>query len=58
MRDAAIFQDWKERGIQPLELARKYRLVNQTIYDIIAKQRALHRRQEPDLFGYDSGSTH
>lgn len=61
MRDAAIFQDWKEKGIQPLELARKYRLVNQTIYDIIAKQRALHRKNEPDLFGFEDiekGSVH
>jgi Mor family transcriptional regulator len=61
MRDAAIFHDWKEKGLQPLELARKYRLVNQTIYDIIAKQRALHRKSEPDLFGFEDiekGSIH
>lgn len=58
MRDAAIFQDWRENNTHPIELARKYRLISQTIYDIIAKQRALHRKQEPDLFGFDEGTTH
>lgn len=58
LRDAAIFEDWRERNIQPVDLVRKYRLANQTIYDIIAKQRALHRKNEPDLFGFDDGAVH
>lgn len=53
MRDAAIFHEWKINGAKPHQLARKYRLADQTIYDIIARQRALHRRSEPDLFGFD-----
>ncbi|WP_339429487.1 Mor transcription activator family protein [Pseudomonas taetrolens] len=58
MRDAEIYQDWREKGIQPVDLVRKYRLANQTLYAIIARQRALHRRNEPDLFGFDEGTTH
>lgn len=58
LRDAAIYQDWREHSAQPHELSRKYRLAVQTIYDIIARQRALHRRSEPDLFGFDEGTVH
>lgn len=58
MRDAAIFQDWREKGIQPVDLVRKYRLANQTLYAIISRQRALHRKNEPDLFGFDDGAMH
>lgn len=60
MRDAAIFREWREHNVQPPELVRKYRLASPTIYDIIARQRALHRRNEPDLFGFDepTGSIH
>ena len=52
MRDAAIFRDWRDRNVQPADLVRKYRLSSPTVYDIIARQRALHRRNEPDLFGF------
>lgn len=58
MRDASIYRDWKESNIQPADLVRKYSLANQTIYDIIAKQRVLHRRSEPDLFGFDERTVH
>lgn len=58
MRDAAIFQDWHDSNIQPPELVRKYKLASPTIYEIIARQRALHRRNEPDLFGYDDRTVH
>jgi Mor family transcriptional regulator len=58
MRDAAIFQEWREKGIQPVDLVRKYRLASQTIYDIISRQRALHRKSEPDLFGFDEETVH
>ncbi|PTU00561.1 transcriptional regulator [Pseudomonas sp. HMWF031] len=58
MRDASIFRDWRDNNIQPSELVRKYRLASPTIYDIIARQRALHRRNEPDLFGFDEGTIH
>ncbi|MCB2251686.1 transcriptional regulator [Pseudomonas chlororaphis] len=58
MRDAAIFHEWKEQGVRPPDLAKKYRLVIQTIYEIIAKQRVLHRKNEPDLFGFDEGTIH
>lgn len=58
MRDTSIYRDWRDNGIQPMDLVRKYKLANQTIYEIIARQRALHRRNEPDLFGYDEGTVH
>jgi len=58
MRDAAIFRDWRDRNIQPPELVRKYKLASPTIYDIIHRQRALHRRNEPDLFGFDDRTVH
>jgi len=58
MRDATIFRDWKDNDTPIPDLVRKYNLANQTIYDIISKQRALHRRNEPDLFGYDEGTLH
>jgi len=60
MRDASIFRDWRDNNIQPPELVRKYRLASPTIYDIIARQRALHRRNGPDLFGFEEpkGSIH
>lgn len=54
MRDAALYRDWKEEGVQIHELVRKYALANGTVYDIIARQRALHRKSEPDLFGFDN----
>lgn len=57
MRDAEIFREWHGSNARPDDLARKYRLASQTIYDIIARQRALHRRSEPDLFGFDEGTT-
>lgn len=58
MRDAAIFREWLDSNTPIPELVRKYDLANQTIYDIIKKQRALHRKNEPDLFGYDEGTVH
>ncbi|MGP5470346.1 Mor transcription activator family protein [Pseudomonas helleri] len=58
MRDAAIFHDWRENNMHPIGLARKYRLISQTIYDILARQRVLHRTSEPDLFGFDEGTRH
>lgn len=58
MRDASIFRDWRDNNIQPSELVRKYRLASPTIYDIIARQRALHRKNEPDLFGFDEPTIH
>ena len=58
MRDASIFRDWRDNNIQPSDLVRKYRLVSPTIYDIIARQRALHRKNEPDLFGFDEPTIH
>jgi len=58
MRDASIFRDWRDNNIQPSDLVRKYRLASPTIYDIIARQRALHRKNEPDLFGFDEPTIH
>lgn len=56
IRDVAIFHEWRVNGATPHQLAIKHRLCDQTIYDIIARQRALHRRSEPDLFGFDESS--
>ena len=53
LRDAEIFREWRENNTRPDELARKFDLASQTVYDIIARQRELHRRAEPDLFGYE-----
>ncbi|MFJ2712214.1 Mor transcription activator family protein [Pseudomonas sp. NPDC087346] len=58
MRDAAIYRDWRDLNIQPTDLVRKYGLASPTIYDIIARQRVLHRRNEPDLFGFDDRTVH
>lgn len=52
MRDAEIYRDWMDNGTKIHILMRKYNLATPTIYDIINKQRALHRRIEPDLFGF------
>ncbi|WP_323114314.1 Mor transcription activator family protein [Pseudomonas guariconensis] len=53
LRDAEIFREWREKNVRADELARKFDLSSQAIYDIIARQRVLHRKQEPDLFGFD-----
>lgn len=57
LRDARMFADWQgtpdTRGLPPPELARKYHMATQSVYEIIARQRALHRRLGPDLFGFD-----
>ena len=53
LRDAMIYRDWKDNVIKIPDLVSKYDLANQTIYDIIRRQRVLHRKHEPDLFGYD-----
>lgn len=53
LRDAEIFQAWREKNIRPDKLAREFNLSSQAIYEIISRQRVLHRQQEPDLFGYD-----
>ena len=58
LRDAAIYRDWKDASIPIHELVRKYGVANQTVYDIIRRQRALHRKNEPDLFGFDEGAIH
>lgn len=52
LRNARIYAD-SQRGAMPHELATRYRMSIQNIYDIIARQRALARRIEPDLFGFD-----
>ncbi|WP_160286850.1 Mor transcription activator family protein [Pseudomonas knackmussii] len=52
IRDASIFREWRDGNRSIPELVRKHRLAMQTVYDIIARQRALHRRNEPDLFGF------
>ena len=57
LRDAMIYRDWKDNVIKIPDLVSKYDLANQTIYDII-RQRALHRKSEPDLFGFDEGTLH
>ncbi|WP_236199943.1 Mor transcription activator family protein [Pseudomonas pseudonitroreducens] len=58
IRDAALFRDWRGGKTSIPELVRKYRLATPTVYDIIARQRALHRRSEPDLFGFgEEGSS-
>ncbi|UCZ84439.1 transcriptional regulator [Pseudomonas sp. L5B5] len=53
LRDAEIFRAWREKNVRPDVLARKFDLSSQAVYDIIARQRVLHRQQEPDLFGYE-----
>lgn len=53
LRDAEIFREWREKNVRPDALARKFDLSCQAVYDIIARQRVLHRQQEPDLFGYE-----
>lgn len=53
LRDAKIYRDWKDNNTPIPDLVSKYDLANQTIYDIIRRQRALHRKSEPDLFGYE-----
>lgn len=58
MRDAAIYRDWLDNGAKIPVLVRKYDLANQTVYDIIRRQRALHRKNEPDLFGFEEGTIH
>ncbi|WP_265535386.1 Mor transcription activator family protein [Pseudomonas saponiphila] len=58
MRDAAIFRAWRDHNAPISTLVRRYKLASQTIYEIIARQRALHRRNEPDLFGFEDGTVH
>lgn len=53
IRDMEIFREWREKNARPDALARKFDLSSQAVYDIIARQRVLHRQQEPDLFGYE-----
>ncbi|AJO77505.1 Mor transcription activator family protein [Pseudomonas sp. MRSN 12121] len=58
MRDAAIFREWRDESAPIPDLVRKYDLASQTIYEIIRRQRALHRKNEPDLFGFDERTLH
>lgn len=53
LRDSEIFREWREKNARPDALGRKFDLSSQAVYDIIARQRVLHRQQEPDLFGYE-----
>lgn len=59
LRNARLYDDWSgsptERSLTPPELARKYGLAQQTVYEIIAKQKVIRRRAEPDLFGIGEG---
>lgn len=56
LRDERLFADWRGtsevRGLTPPKLSRKYRLAVQTVYEVIARQKALHARHEPDMFGF------
>jgi len=58
IRDAALYRDWCDGGVKPADLVRKYKIASQTVYDIIARQRAIHRKNEPDLFGFEEGTLH
>ncbi|AZE10198.1 hypothetical protein C4K10_1908 [Pseudomonas chlororaphis subsp. aureofaciens] len=58
MRDADLYKDWRDKGIKPADLVGKYKISSPTVYDIITRQRALHRRNEPDLFGFEEGTLH
>lgn len=53
LRNAEIFREWRDNNSRVDELARKFDLSSQAVYDIIARQRELHRRNGPDLFGFD-----
>jgi len=53
IRDARLFENWKN-GAKPHELSAAYKIAVQTVYEIIHRQRALARRNEPDLFGFDN----
>jgi len=57
LRDVRVYRDWSERNMGPQELAARYHLSVQTVYEIIAKQREIARRASPDLFGYDDTAT-
>lgn len=60
LRDSALFRDWRHNGMDVHALIRKYDIASPTVYEIINRQRALHRRNEPDLVGWDDvqGSVH
>lgn len=58
MRDADLYKDWRDHGIKPADLVGKYKISSPTVYDIIARQRALHRKNEPDLFGFGEDTLH
>jgi Mor family transcriptional regulator len=55
LRDIQLYADWKHRNVPPYELATKYQLAVQTVYEIIKRQRLLARQKEPDLFGFGEG---
>lgn len=51
-----IYNDWRFNGMSVEKLARKYRMGMNSVYPILAKQRLLQRKLEPDLFGFDDTS--
>jgi Mor family transcriptional regulator len=56
LRDTRLFNDWREGHLRPAALAQKYRLSVQTVYEIIARQRELARKREPDQRGFGQES--
>lgn len=51
IRDVDLYKDWSDRGIQPEELSRKYKLSSVHVYRIIKEQQAYYRKRvQPELF--------
>ncbi|WP_299197941.1 Mor transcription activator family protein [uncultured Amphritea sp.] len=51
IRDVELHRDWSERGVQPDELADKYKISATHVYRIIKEQQAYYRKRiQPELF--------
>ncbi|MGI1669983.1 MAG: hypothetical protein K6L74_06605 [Neptuniibacter sp.] len=51
VRDLDLYKDWADNGLEPSELAKKYKVSVQHVYRIIKEQRAYYRKRiQPELF--------
>lgn len=51
VRDLELYKEWADKGVEPSDLSRNYKISVQHVYRIINEQRAYYRKRiQPGLF--------
>lgn len=55
LRDAKMAELYYDQNWSITRLRQRYAMTDQNVYAILARQKAIRRRAEPDLFGFGEG---